>query len=151
MWKGKGKGRGGGGVCDAVGGGGVEGGGDGGVFGVVGEEGVCGVEGGWGRGEGEGVCGVVGGEGGVGGEWGVPSVSCRVVPVCCVCGGEGGGGVVLVSVHVCVLLHIWVWSVGPEARFWGAAAFGGQLPENPGVWVGSLKLLWPLECLSNSW
>ena len=129
--KGRGEGRGGwGGV-----------GGDGAVFGVVGEEGVCGVEGGWGRGEREGVCGVVGGEGGVGGEWGVPSVSCRVVPMCCVCGGEGGGGVVSVSVRVCVLLHVWVWSVGPEARFWGAAAFGGQLPENPGVWVGSCPVV----------
>ena len=133
----EGGGEGEGGVCDAVGG--VEGGGDGGVFGVVGGEGVCGVEGGWERGEGEGVCGVVGGEGG--GEWGVPSVSCRAVPVCCVCGGEGGGGVVSVSVRVCVLPYVWVWSVGPEARFWGAAAFGGQLPENPGVWVGSCPVV----------
>ena len=62
--------------------------------------------------------------------------------LCVVCvGGEDEGGVVSVSVRVCVLLHIWVWSVGPEAWFWGAAAFGGQLPENPGVWVGSYPVV----------
>ena len=129
---GRGRGRRGeGGVCDAVGGW------------KVGETGVCSVW--WGkrvyvvwRGVGKrerGECVQCGGaEGGVVGEWGVPSVSCRVVPMCCVCGGEGGRGVVSVSVRVYMLLHIWVWSIGPTA-------FGGQLPENPGVWVGSYPVV----------
>ena len=74
----EGGGEGEGGVCGVVGEMGGEG--KGGVFGVVGEMSVCGVDGGW-----------VGGGGGGGGKWRVPSLSCRVVPVC-VWGGGGGGG-----------------------------------------------------------
>ena len=41
------------------------------------------------------------------------------------------------SARVLVLVHVWVRSVGPEARFWGAFAFRSQLPENPGVCLWS--------------
>ena len=58
---------------------------------------------------------------------------CRGV---CVRGG-GGGDMVQVSAHVLVLVHVCVQSVGPEAWFWSAFAFGGQLPENPGVCLWS--------------
>ena len=123
----EGEGEGEGGVCGAVGE--AEDGGDGGVFSVLGEEGICGVEGGWGRGEGEGVCGVVGGEGGVGGEWGVPSMSCRVVPVCCVCVGKDGEGLCR-CLYMCVCCCIFgCGPLGPRHSFGVPLLSGANFPK----------------------